>query len=184
MRLIGMSEESSGFRMSTKGVVGVASSRRKAVEELFEAHYDPMCRLAFVILGDAWLAEEIVMEALLKTYSSWGRLREPDRADVYLRRAVINLCRSRIRRAVIERRAPVVESRAAPGVDEVVERDEVVTAVRALPERQRACVVLRYYEDLGDEQIAEILDCSVGTVKSQLHKARVHLARLLEEEHG
>jgi RNA polymerase sigma-70 factor (sigma-E family) len=154
------------------------------VEELFESHYDPMCRLAYVILGDAWLAEEIVMEALLRTYSSWGRLREPDRADVYLRRAVINLCRSRIRRAVLERRAPVAERREVAGVDDVVERDQVLVAVRSLPERQRACVVLRYYEDLGDEQIAEILDCSVGTVKSQLHKARAHLARLLEEDHG
>jgi RNA polymerase sigma factor (sigma-70 family) len=96
---------------------------------------------------------------------------------------VINLCRSRIRRAILERRAPAAESRSRSDVDQVVERDEVLTAVRALPDRQRACVVLRYYEDLSDQQIAEILDCSIGTVKSQLHKARASLARSLEENH-
>ena len=161
----------------------MSSPRQRAVEDLFERFYDPMCRLAFVILGDSWLAEEIVMEAMLKTYSGWGRLREPERADVYLRRAVINLCRSRIRRAMIERRAPAAEDRRQSDADRVAERDAVWTAVRSLPERQRACVVLRYYEDMSTEQIAEVLDCSTGTVKSQLHKARSSLARLLEERH-
>jgi RNA polymerase sigma-70 factor (sigma-E family) len=176
---MGMQGKLPGIEMSNKGVASVTSSRQRAVEDLFESFYDPMCRLAFVILGDAWLAEEIVMEALLKTYSGWGRLRDPERADIYLRRAVINLCRSRIRRAVLERRAPGVEGRLPSDVDQIVERDEIMTAVRDLPERQRACVVLRYYEDLSDQHIAEILDCSTGTVKSQLHKARVHLARSL-----
>lgn len=173
-------EDSLRIDIVNGGVSRVASSKKRAVEVLFESHYDPMCRLAFVILGDAWLAEEIVMEAMLKTFSGWGRLREPDRADVYLRRAVINLCRSRIRRAILERKAPPVTERTHPQSD-LHERDEILTAVRALPERQRACVVLRYYEDLSESQIAEILDCSTGTVKSQLHKARAHLARLLEE---
>jgi RNA polymerase sigma-70 factor (sigma-E family) len=178
-----MQHELPGIETLSKGIARVTSSRQRAVEDLFERHYDAMCRLAFVILGDAWLAEEIVMEALLRTYSGWGRVREPDRADIYLRRAVINLCRSRIRRAILERRAPAAEARAQPEPDRVLDRDEVLTAVRALPERQRACVVLRYYEDLSERQIAEILDCSVGTVKSQLHKARAHLARALEESY-
>jgi RNA polymerase sigma-70 factor (sigma-E family) len=174
-----MQQKLSGTETLSKGKTRVTSSRQRAVEELFESHYDAMCRLAFVILGDSWLAEEIVMEALLRTYSGWGRVREPERADIYLRRAVINLCRSRIRRAILERRAPANEAREQPQPDRLVERNEVLTAVRALPERQRACVVLRYYEDLSERQIAEILDCSVGTVKSQLHKARAHLARSL-----
>jgi RNA polymerase sigma-70 factor (sigma-E family) len=183
VRLRGMQEKWPTIELASEGVAGVTSSGRGAVEELFESHYDAMCRLAFVILGDSWLAEEIVMEALLRTYSGWGRIREPERADIYLRRAVVNLCRSRIRRAILERRAPVVESHERSAVDDFVERDEVLTAVRALPERQRACVVLRYYEDLGERQIAEILDCSIGTVKSQLHKARASLAHRLGESH-
>jgi RNA polymerase sigma-70 factor (sigma-E family) len=156
-------------------------SRSEAVSELFETNYAPMCRLAFVILGDAWLAEEIVMEALAKTFSGWGRVRDPARADVYLRRAVINLSRSQVRRAILERRARRAEREAPASPDQdFTEKDEVWRAVRALPERQRACVVFRYFEDLSDEQIAEILECSVGTVKSQLHKARASLARGLE----
>jgi len=165
--------------------------RDREVAELFDRHYTPMCRLAFMILGDEAPAEEIVMEAMLKTFSGWGRIRDVDRADVYLRRAVVNLCRSRIRRKMIESRVNQTASdrertRAPGGWD--VERHEssrlVWQAVKALPERQRACVVLRYFEDLPEAEIAEILGCSTGTVKSQLSKARVKLERSLEMEGG
>jgi RNA polymerase sigma-70 factor (sigma-E family) len=156
-------------------------SRDEAVADLFDQHYAPLCRLAYVILGDAPLAEEIVMEALLKTFTGWGRLRSTDRADAYLRRAVVNLCRSKIRRKVIEARVNATvhhrDERKAPDWDP--ERHEtsrlVWQRIVELPERQRACVVLRYYEDLPEAQIADILECSVGTVKSQLSKARAKL---------
>ena len=155
------------------------------VEMLFDTHYAPMCRLAYVILGDEGAAEEAVMDAMLKTFSGWRRIRDLDRADLYLKRAVINVCRSKIRRLVVERRAgSVLQSRAErpeptwdPERHEV--RREVWDAVLTLPERQRACVVLRYFEDLPEHEIAEILDCSVGTVKSQLHKARARLGKTL-----
>ncbi len=150
------------------------------VAALFDQHYKSLRGLAFLMLGDSGQAEEVVQEAFVQVHAAWARLDAP---AAYARVAVINLCRSRIRRAVLERRAPVAEPRVHPGVENVAERDEVLTAVRALPERQRACIVLRYYEDLGDDQIAEILDCSVGTVKSQLHKARAHLARTLGGQH-
>lgn len=152
---------------------------------LFDEHYVPLCRLAFVILGDRALAEEIVMEALLRTFSGWGRLRDPGRADVYLRRAVINLSRSGIRRKVLERRVSTsLESRRMPATSADVREDAAVVweAVRTLPERQRACVVLFYYEDLSEAQIAEILDCAVGTVKSQLFKARARLQEALRDD--
>lgn len=169
----------------TQGGVSLAertSARQDAVTDLFDRHYMAMCRLAYVILGDAALAEEIVMEALLKTYSGWGRLREPHRADLYLRRAVINLCRSRIRRRVAERRAYARLGLGATHQSESVgpeTRDVILEAVRALPERQRVCVVLRYFEDLPEAEIADVLTCSIGTVKSQLHKARSNLERSL-----
>jgi RNA polymerase sigma-70 factor (sigma-E family) len=159
--------------------------RSEAVEELFDRHYAPMCRLAYAILGDAPLAEEIVMDALLKTFTGWGRLRDPERADAYLRRSVVNLCRSKIRRKGIESRVNATihhrDERRAPDWDP--ERHEtsrlVWAAVVALPERQRACVVLRYFEDLPESEIASILGCSVGTVKSQLSKARAKLEPVL-----
>jgi RNA polymerase sigma-70 factor (sigma-E family) len=160
--------------------------RDEAMLGLFDEHYLPLCRLAFVILGNHALAEEIVMEALLKTFSGWGRLRDPSRADVYLRRAVINLARSKIRRRMLERRtneSMAHEPAPAPVDLDAHETTTVVwAAVRELPERQRSCVVLRYYEDLPVAQIAEILDCSVGTVKSQLSKARAKLNLSLGDE--
>ena len=160
-------------------------SRDEAVSELFDQHFARLCRLAYVILGDAALAEEIVMDALLKTYTGWGRLRDTDRADAYLRRAVVNLCRSKIRRKVIEARVNATihhrDERKAPDWDP--ERHEtsrlVWQRVTELPERQRACVVLRYYEDLPEAEIADILQCSIGTVKSQLFKARGKLEGVL-----
>lgn len=159
--------------------------RERAVATLFDRHYVPMCRLAYVILGDAALAEEVVMDALVKTFSGWWRIRDVAKADAYLRRAVVNMCRSKIRRKKIEARVNAVSyrrsEREAPDWDpERHETTRVVwEAVKALPERQRACVVLRYYEDLPEGQIADILGCSVGTVKSQLSKARFKLERSL-----
>ena len=163
-------------------------NREQAVSELFDRHYGPMCRLAYAILGDAAGAEEIVMEALLKTFTGWGRLRDAARSDAYLRRAVVNLCRTKIRRKAVESRVNAAihhrDERKAPDWDP--ERHEtsrlVWKAVVTLPERQRACVVLRYFEDLPESEIAEILGCSVGTVKSQLSKARAKLEPVLATE--
>jgi RNA polymerase sigma-70 factor (sigma-E family) len=170
---------------------GVTMTRRSdperdaRVARLFDAHYVSLCRLAYVILGDVQLAEEMVMEALLKTFTGFRRIRDLDQADVYLRRAVVNLCRSRLRRKAIEMRVNAVvlhrEARRPPDWDP--ERHEtsrlVWQAVRRLPERQRACVVMFYYEDLPEAQIAVVLDCSIGTVKSQLSKARGKLEKWL-----
>jgi RNA polymerase sigma-70 factor (sigma-E family) len=161
------------------------TERDRAISALFDRHYAPMCRLAYVILGDAALAEEIVMEALIKTFSGWGRIRDVSRADAYLRRAVVNLCRSKIRRKSIEARVNAVSYRRAelnpPDWDPESHETSrlVLAAVRGLPERQRACVVLRYFEDMPEGQIADILGCSVGTVKSQLSKARAKLEKSL-----
>lgn len=162
------------------------ADRDHEVASLFRRYYTPMCRLAYVILGDGSLAEEVVMEALVKTYSGWRRIRDLDRSEAYLRQAVVNGCRSKIRRKVLEARvAPILRHRAEQrhtqrtDVDPDIKR-EVWRAVRALPERQRACVALYYYEDLPEGEIADVLGCSVGTVKSQLFKARAKLQVLLE----
>ncbi len=154
---------------------------------LFEEHYTGLCRLAWLILGDRGAAEEAVSEAFLRTYTGFFRIRRPERAQWYLRRAVVNQCRSRQRRLVTEDRGNRVvqggddgRSRATDpaGAPEAL---AVLAAVHALPPRQRAAVVLRYYEDLSEAEIASTLGCSAGTVKSQLSKARATLALALAE---
>jgi RNA polymerase sigma-70 factor (sigma-E family) len=161
------------------------SAREREMSALFEQHYNGLCDLASMILSDPALAEEIVMEALLKTFTGWGRIRDKDRAGVYLRRAVINLCRSKIRRKVIEARVNALAHRRdelkppAWTIETHETAREVWNAVRDLPTRQRACIYLRYVEDLAEGDIADIMDCSVGTVRSQLSRARAKLERRL-----
>jgi RNA polymerase sigma-70 factor (sigma-E family) len=159
----------------------VLQDRDRKISALFSQHYDRLCGLAAVILGDADLAEEIVMEAIAKTFTGWNRIRNQERADIYVRRAVVNLCRSRIRRRMIERRV----NQTVQGWEEL--RPEawdanlhetarmVWNAVRDLPVRQRACIVMFYMDDMSESAIAEILDCSTGTVRSQLSRARSKL---------
>jgi len=164
-------------------------SSDQEVAALFRRHYTPLCRLAYVILGDAHVAEEVVMDAMLKTFSGWRRIRDVASSEAYLRRAVVNGCRSRIRRKSVESRGAAVMRGRLQRPDEwadagVEDRRDVWNAVQVLPERQRACVVLRYYEDLPEAEIAEIMDCSIGTVKSQLHKARARLEKTLTRWEG
>jgi len=165
---------------------GTRSEREEQIAALFDEHYTRLRDLAYVILGDRNFAEEIVMEAFLKTFTGWGRIRDLDRADAYLRRAVVNLCRSKIRRKVVEARSNAItyrrDERKAPDWDPDIHEEsrELWTAVRDLPPRQRACIVLRYVEDLPEGDIAEIMDCSVGTVRSQLSRARRKLETSLE----
>ncbi len=168
------------------GVAHLADAERDhEVSALFRRHYAPMCRLAYVILGDSATAEEVVMEALLKTFSGWRRIKDLDKSEAYLRTAVVNGCRSKIRRKGIETRAGSVlrhrvHEQTRGWEDDHRERGrDLWAAVARLPERQRACVVLYYYEDLPEGEIADLLGCSVGTVKSQLFKARAKLQAVL-----
>ena len=165
----------------------VAAPAAATPDVFFSDHFTSLCRTAYLVLGDAWLAEEIVMDAFARTMSRWSKVQDADAPLAYVRRTVVNLCISRLRRLGAERRA---NARATSGRESPVRWDverfddsrAVFEAVRQLPERQRACVVLRYFDDLPEQQIAAALGCSVGTVKSQLSKARAKLAQLLEVE--
>lgn len=171
--------------VGTAEVADARADRDAQVAALFDQHYPRLRDLAYMILGDRDVAEEIAMEAFVKTFSGWARVRDVDRADAYLRRAVVNLCRSRIRRKTIEHRVNAVsyrrEERRAPDWDPDRHEDarRVWAAVRELPPRMRAAIVLRYMEDLDERQIAEALECSVGTVRSQLSRARQKLQQTL-----
>lgn len=162
-------------------------ARNRALTQLYVDHYDSLRRTAYVILGDGALAEEIVMEAFAKSLSKWRLVSRAEHPSAYLRQIVVNLCRSKIRRKVLERRVgrgikAEAEAELRLPKEETGTDVDVWTAVRKLPARQRACIVLRYLDDLSEPEIARALDCPIGTVKSQLSRARQRLAELLGPE--
>lgn len=160
--------------------------RESELALLFDLHYRSLRGLAYVMLGDMTQAEEVASEAFVKVFSGWNRFRKIDDRHAYLRQVVVNLCRSRFRRSTVERR--VNEALGRDREDAVIEdadlRLDLWDEVRKLPERQKITIVLRYLEDLPEQQIADILGCSVGTVKSQSSKARAKLERALAGTRG
>jgi RNA polymerase sigma factor (sigma-70 family) len=123
------------------------------------------------------MAEEIVQEAFVRALPKLPSLAE-EAVYPYLRRAVLNLWKNRLRRMVLERRYERAGRVEQDPAAVIVERDAVWGVVLRLPPRQRACIVLRYYEDLPEREVADILGCSVGTVKSHTSRG---LARLRDE---
>ncbi|MFE9652019.1 SigE family RNA polymerase sigma factor [Micromonospora sp. NPDC006431] len=138
-------------------------------------------RLALLLAGDRGRAEELLQDSLVKVYERWRRLSRLDDPHAYLRRALVNNHTSGWRRRRRESLVANVPDRAAPGGD--VGPDSVVlrAALMSLPAKQRAVVVLRHYEDLTEREVAQMLRCSVGTVKSQNARALDKLRHLLDE---
>jgi RNA polymerase sigma-70 factor (sigma-E family) len=150
--------------------------------EFFTTAWPRLLRTTYAVCGDAQVSEDAVQDAFVKAYAVWGRVRRADDSFAYLRRMAINEVFSRKRKASSRRErlsAAVPEPRRAGSDDPFRAGDEVWAAVVALPPRQRAVVVLRYYEDLSEAQIADALGCRPGTVKSQASAAMATLrARL------
>lgn len=162
-----------------------ARTRAEQLADLFDQNFVSLRRLAFVLLGDASAADEVAQDAFVRLYASWRRLDELDHPPTYLRKIVLNLCRTRGRRAALQRRShQLLQREEATREPDVALRLDVWQALEKLPHRQRACVVLRYLEDLSEADVAQILDCSVGTVKSQLHRARAKLEAALASSRG
>ena len=162
-----------------------------AVEQLYAAHWRSLVRLSVLLVRDVGTAEEVVQDAFVEMHGRWSRLREPDKALAYLRRAVVNRSHSRLRHLKVVR---VHASRQpAPGVvrgaDEAVlesdRRSLVLDALADLPRRQREVLALRYYVDLSEAEIADTLGISRGAVKSHASRGsatlRDTLADLWEE---
>jgi RNA polymerase sigma-70 factor (sigma-E family) len=130
-----------------------------------------LLRVAYLACGDAGEAEDLLQTALERAYKNWDRVRY-DNPEPYIRRIIINTSISRARRRAILRIIPMYAPPELPaGETDVDLRHVLMDALRALPPRQRAVIVLRYWEDLSETQTAEILGCSTGTVKSQASKA-------------
>ena len=131
-----------------------------------------MVRLAHVITGSNEVAEEIVQEAFVRLHARWAVVENP---PAFLRTVVTNLCRTEVKRSRAERRRT---PRAVDSIGEP-ELDETWARVCALPFRQRAVLALRYYADLPEAEIARILKCRLGTVKSAHHRAIANLRKEL-----
>ena len=137
---------------------------------LYRQHSDRAARLAYLLTGDAALAEDLMQDAFVKLAGRLAHLRDPAAFDAYLRRTVVNLANSHFRRRKVERnylermgRRPEGEPTGGAGPEE---RDELWNALQRVAPRQRAAIVLRFYEDLSEERTAEVLGCPRGTVKS------------------
>ncbi|HVM33972.1 MAG TPA: SigE family RNA polymerase sigma factor [Actinomycetota bacterium] len=154
--------------------VAVAETGRGRLAELYVAHAPGAMRLAYLMTGDRNLAEDIVQEAFIKLAGRFRDLRNPDAFGAYLRTTVINLTRGHFRRKRVERAYLEKErgrTEGAESMPDVEGREEMWAALQRLPHRQRAVIVLRYYEDLSERQAADVLGCSVGAVKSLTNRA-------------
>jgi RNA polymerase sigma-70 factor (sigma-E family) len=163
-----------------------ADSAETAVETVYTEHAVSLIRLAYLMLGDRPAAEDVVQDAFCNLYRSWDRLADPARALPYVRSCVLNACRSALRRRVVGRRvAPAMYTPPAVSAEAVAlglhERQEVMQAVRRLPGRQREALVLRFYLDLPDQEIAQIMGVQLSTVRSATHRALKALAQSLEK---
>ena len=156
-----------------------------AVVELYSQHYRALVRLAALLVRDTPTAEEVVQDAFVAMHGGWQRLRDAEKALAYLRQAVVNRSRSVLRhRTVVDKnlqKAPPDMPSAEHGALALLERDAVVAALRHLPDRQREAIVLRYYADLSEADIAAAMGISRGAVKSHTSRGISALRAALEE---
>jgi len=155
----------------------------EAVKVLYQAHYAALVRLATLLVGDRATAEDVVQDCFIAMHRAWWRLRDTGSALPYLRRAVINKCRSVLRHRAVADRHPPLPAPQLPSAEEsalaVVQRSSLLAALRALPARQREVVVLRYYADLSEAQIAAAMGISRGAVKAHASRAKDSLRAIL-----
>jgi RNA polymerase sigma-70 factor (sigma-E family) len=180
-----------GWSATLAGDPGAAAE----FESFFRAHHRDLARVAYALTGDHTEADDVVADALTAAWSRWDRVSAADHPLAYVRGSVVKLAASRVRRRVSERRRwallgplPVWRHWAA-GVEpdvgpRVVARVDLRAAVLALPERRRACVVLRHVAGLSTVEVAETLGISEGAVKSQTWKGLAQLRRVLGDAHA
>lgn len=188
---MGVTQTATLSRLSTLAEGAMVAARvtwdaDEAVTQLYAAHYASLVRLSAMLLRDAEVAEEVVQDAFVAMHGAWRRLRDPDSALAYLRQAVVNRSRSALRRRRTSEKyapAPLPDAPSAEyGALGLLERQEVMAALRTLPERQRETLVLRYYLDLSEAQIAESMGISRGAVKSHSSRGMSALRATLEQQ--
>ncbi len=178
--------------MNAEGVLAVGTATRvdadELVADLFAAEARSLVRLARMFCDDHAAAEDLVQEAFIRLHRSAGTIRDLDRAPAFLRSIVINLARDHNRRGLmsLRHRATTHQSDVQPGFEddalEVAAGQAVLTSVRLLPDRQRACVVLRYYLQYSESETADTLGISKNSVKTHCRRALAALENVLEDE--
>lgn len=155
-----------------------------AFEDFYRAEFPAVVGLAYALSGSRAGAEDLAQEAFLAAHRNWGRVREYEKPEAWVRRVVANLSVSLIRRRVIEAKALArLARRREPPLPELDDEDSGFwSAVRSLPRRQAQVIALHYLEDRPVAEIGEILGVAEGTVKAHLHAARGALARRLQVE--
>ena len=170
---------------ATVGERQVAKGRDAVLEAVYTEHRRSLLRTAVLLVDEPAAAEDVVHEAFVKTFASWHRLDDPDRALAYVRRSVINLSRSTLRRRGVARRhAPEPPGQVRSAEDAALtalEAEGVVQALRSLSRRHREAVVLRYFLHLSEAQMAAAMGVSAGSVKGYASRGLDELGRLLEE---
>ena len=162
-----------------------AVAGRAGLDELYARHADAAQALAYLLTGDPHLAEDVTQDAFVRLAGRFRHLRNPDAFGAYLRRTVVNLCRAHFRRARVERAYLRRERNVAVAWEPPPEAglgNDVIRAMRCLPYRQRAAVVLRYFEDLSEDQVADAMRCSRRAVNSLVSRALASLRRELGGE--
>jgi RNA polymerase sigma-70 factor (sigma-E family) len=160
----------------------VASRDWATFAEYVSARTTALHRAAYLMVGDVGLAQDLVQEALVKTYIAWPRLRDSGAAETYTRKAITTTAIGWFRRKrwAAERSSDRPPDTPAPGhADGVADRTWLWQCLQRLPARQRVAIVLRYYEDLTEAQTAEAMGCAVGTVKSQVSAGLAKLRTLV-----
>jgi RNA polymerase sigma-70 factor (sigma-E family) len=186
--------ESGGLAGRAIGVRGSPAPRAAAVDPdgshvataLYAAHYHSLVRLAVLLVHDSATAEEVVQDSFVAMHAHWRRLRDREKTLGYLRRCVVNRSRSVLRhRRVVARitlHAPPDMPSAEQAAIMLLERAAVIDALRQLPSRQREVLVLRYYAELSNAQIASAMGISQGAVKSHMARAMSALRGVLQRE--
>jgi RNA polymerase sigma-70 factor (sigma-E family) len=148
--------------------------------EFMHARWPAMVRLAYALTGDPGHAEDVAQAAFAKAYAAWPRVLRSGDPDAYVRRIVVNENRNRFRKRRVPEHLTGFPLERADAQACVEDRSALMAALRALGPRQRAVIVLRYWLDLSEAEAAAVLNCSVGTVKSQTSRALAALRKSAE----
>ena len=160
----------------------ISEERKLRVEKLYAAHAQGAVRLAYLLVGDQEIAKDIAQEAFLRAFGRFAEMRKPNSFPNYLKATIVNLARKHFKRRGLERlylerlRARPARSVAPPDVEQ---REIVAQALLKVPERQRAALVLHYYEDLSEYQVADLLGVSEQAARSLVARGRKTLREQL-----
>jgi RNA polymerase sigma-70 factor (sigma-E family) len=167
--------------------IAVSAAGESRLERLYALHIDGAARLAYLMTGDEQQAQDIAQDAFVKIAARFHDLRHEDAFPSYLRTTVLNLSRGHLRRLRTQRdylRREKGAAAPAAAASELESRDAMWHALRKLPHRQRAAIVLRYYEDLSERQTADALGCSLSAVKSLVSRGLGELRAQMRGDEG